>query len=304
MNQVGGGYTFQIILPDGTNVTPKPLLPAPVRENMGVDEIPIGASRSVINTSSADASGLRSGARRSSNGKQGAKPPGPAGPISSITKPLVNASTNVHTSASANQGEDAQGLAAEAPVPKLKKAKSLAALNAKGGKAGGRAGGNQEEDGHVMDLLKLQETPTVFMLNMPGIMVAVDARERGPVEDRNMRFKSMLEGRTQSADRLEARHTQTINLVQKHKEIQAARPAVRECGSQASNYDIYDEYSCRGGDGGNEWDYAGDPAAAPAPGAAPETSSPLMSLLPNTNQVAKKIEEYVKVSIGPGLRDF
>lgn len=329
------GYSFQIILPDGTNVTPRPLLPGHAREGMVGEDIPAGASRSVISTSSADAA-LRSGAaaaagnRRSSHGKGGAQKDPLAAQSSSSNNAAggrgrhidkggyeVNANnTNLSTSIiieepphAANNNQDGDGLgnlgSPSADPARAKNAKGMAG-NKAGGKAAGRAAAvaAQEDDGHVMEPVRLSETATTLVLNLPGLVVAQDARERAEVEGRNTRLHQMLENRASSSDLLEARHSQTINLVQKHKEIQAARPAVRECGCQASVYDIHDEYSNRLVEAGSEWDAPADQQQAAqqaaqqmqSTGALVDGHGLLASITSNTNLAAKRVEEYVKVS--------
>jgi hypothetical protein len=108
---------------------------------------------------------------------------------------------------------------------------------------GARAGRGKvaEDEGSLMEAVRLQETPTMMLLVQTSLSIAIDAPERSTVEARNTAYGKLLESRLHAADRFGSRHVQTLNPCEKNKEVQAARPAVRECACQASTFEIFDE---------------------------------------------------------------
>jgi hypothetical protein len=169
---------------------------------------------------------------------------------------------------------------------RLQKNRSQAGLPR--GRAAGKAVNTEDED-RIAETIRLQETYTQTIISLPSMTVAMDARERVSVENRNTAYQVMVEARLSSADRYGNRHTQTINFCQKNKEVQAPRPPARECGSQASTFDIYDEYSRRN-DANNDVDGA-DLGSSPdgQMSSAANGSSGL-------NASERKMAEFVKVS--------
>ena len=111
-----------------------------------------------------------------------------------------------------------------------------------------------EDEEKLVESIKLTETTTITLLSLPGMVVASDAKERQGLQVRNERYEALLCERAKGHhDHIGTRHTQTIGVSQKSKEMQAVPLATtKDCGCLTTTFDIYDEYRMGEGESGEE----------------------------------------------------
>ena len=296
-SHVGGPSSVQIVLPDGTNVTPRPLLTFSfVRENDNNNN----------NTNDSNPLFAVGAANRGDADVTGVSPPQRQNPrsIPINTRDVPGASDVAFW----DQGDAAGGAArvnavglktvtdenGKTATPKSSERaaggstsplSSVSSINRSRTMRGGQAAAEEDGGGgSTMEALKLQETPTLFTLIIRGSVIATDAVERAAVEAQNTNYLAMLDTRCQTSDRFGARHTQTMVSCQKHKEVQASRPAVRECAVQVTTFDIFDEVSRQRQE-----------RTADAEGNDFVHASSTYNSVASAKLAEKKVQEYVKV---------
>ena len=88
--------------------------------------------------------------------------------------------------------------------------------------------------------LTLEETPTMWLLDIPGTWVSSESDEAAAVEEANATYAAMQKEMLSSKDKWGARGTQTLSLGFKHKECQAAATSTCSVGCQVSDAKLYD----------------------------------------------------------------
>ena len=89
--------------------------------------------------------------------------------------------------------------------------------------------------------IKLEETKTIMLFELPSVCVALDSQHHAEVTARNEAYLTMCRGK-QGSDFYTSHHTQTLNNALKNKEVMAKPPATRDAECEATNWDIYDWY--------------------------------------------------------------
>jgi len=90
-------------------------------------------------------------------------------------------------------------------------------------------------------VIVLEETPTFFLLEIPGACFSVDSTLAAEVTERNNRYTAMKKARA-SSDIYVERSAQTLPRMLKTKDVQAMPAATKEAGVRAAVWDIYDAY--------------------------------------------------------------
>jgi len=136
----------------------------------------------------------------------------------------------------------------------------------KGGEGGGSVAGEEEatrqeevvepevlteRDLEKQVYISLSETETVFMFSMSCVTVAADSEEAKAVEEANKRYANLLMAK-QAADKYNDVEVQTLDLLKKNREVQSSVLHVTTTSCQATPWDIADTYRAMeegGGDG-------------------------------------------------------
>ncbi|WIA16426.1 hypothetical protein OEZ85_013115 [Tetradesmus obliquus] len=88
----------------------------------------------------------------------------------------------------------------------------------------------------------LQDSGTVFMWEVPGVVVAADSAEGSQVAAANSQYAAQLAARDAS-DKFTASSCQTLVPLRKHREVQSGTSSSSDAGCQASRWDIDDSYA-------------------------------------------------------------
>lgn len=89
--------------------------------------------------------------------------------------------------------------------------------------------------------ISLSETETIFILQMPGVTVAIDSEEAKLVEEANKRYANLLQTK-QAADKYVDAEAQTLVALQKSREVQSAVLKTMATSVQATAWDISDQF--------------------------------------------------------------
>ncbi|XP_072173395.1 dynein axonemal intermediate chain 4-like [Diadema setosum] len=98
-----------------------------------------------------------------------------------------------------------------------------------------------EEDLENVVSICLTETPTIWLLDLPGVSVSADVDEAADVKTRNEKYKELCKSRDGN-DRYAERGMQTFNDLPKNKEIQTTRVNYVDKDSTVTNWEMYDTY--------------------------------------------------------------
>ncbi|KAL3137952.1 hypothetical protein ABBQ38_005199 [Trebouxia sp. C0009 RCD-2024] len=146
--------------------------------------------------------------------------------------------------------------------------------------------------------IRLEETETVWLLNLPGGCVNADTDEGKVVETANAKYKGLLSER-EGNDRFVDAEAQTVEHLQKAKEVQCTTSSTRSTEVQSFVWDIQDSmYSDDTGEGDN--DIAGR-APKPAMGrSSSEMSDQMARLSGNGERRASLMSAQVSVTDDTG----
>ncbi|CAH1772344.1 unnamed protein product [Owenia fusiformis] len=98
-----------------------------------------------------------------------------------------------------------------------------------------------ESDLEKMVDIKLTETDTIWMLDMPGVCVPADSDEAVTVKEQNELYKELCKTRVGN-DRYVERGVTTFNEPPKLKVVQTTRINHNDIGIMATTWDMYDTY--------------------------------------------------------------
>ncbi|XP_064607493.1 dynein axonemal intermediate chain 4-like [Liolophura sinensis] len=90
--------------------------------------------------------------------------------------------------------------------------------------------------------LVLQETETIWLLDMPGVCVSAENEEADSIRERNQRYIELSKSRAGN-DRYVEKGMNTFNEPYKFKTIQTQRVTYSDAGVMATNWDMYDTYA-------------------------------------------------------------
>nr|XP_056700737.1 dynein axonemal intermediate chain 4 [Euleptes europaea] len=99
----------------------------------------------------------------------------------------------------------------------------------------------KEELEKVVDIY-LTETETIWMFDMPTIMVSSEAEEADKVRHQNIAYMELCKNRVGN-DRYTDRMMQTLNGAPKIKEVQCDKIIMADKEIMATNWDLYDSFS-------------------------------------------------------------
>ncbi|NWV01076.1 WDR78 protein, partial [Upupa epops] len=85
----------------------------------------------------------------------------------------------------------------------------------------------------------LSETQTLWMLDLPSVVVSVQSEDAGRVLERNKLYSDVCKSRAGS-DRFVEKMMQTLNRATKNKEVQCDDVLVEEKGTMATSWDLFD----------------------------------------------------------------
>ncbi|XP_009703818.1 PREDICTED: WD repeat-containing protein 78, partial [Cariama cristata] len=88
----------------------------------------------------------------------------------------------------------------------------------------------------------LTETETVWMLDMPSVVVSVESEDAGRVLERNRIYVDICKNRPGN-DRFVEKTMQTINGAAKNKEAQCDKIIMEDKGVMVTSWDLYDSFS-------------------------------------------------------------
>ncbi|KAF1425469.1 WD repeat-containing protein 78, partial [Spheniscus humboldti] len=89
--------------------------------------------------------------------------------------------------------------------------------------------------------LYLTETETIWMLDMPSVVVSVESEDAGRVLERNRIYVDICTNRPGS-DRFVEKMMQTINGAAKNKEVQCDKIIMEDKGMMVTSWDLYDSF--------------------------------------------------------------
>jgi hypothetical protein len=102
--------------------------------------------------------------------------------------------------------------------------------------------GISDEELNKPVLLELQETPVMWLLDLPGTWVLPDSDEAVDTTASNERYAQRLERTKTASDAFSSRAAQTINDTLKDKETQATAAKTTSTGSQFTSYELHDTW--------------------------------------------------------------
>ncbi|XP_077981202.1 dynein axonemal intermediate chain 4-like [Glandiceps talaboti] len=98
-----------------------------------------------------------------------------------------------------------------------------------------------EDDLTKLVEIKLEETETIWLLDMPDVSVSVESDEAPSIKEKIEKYKELVKSRAGN-DRFAEREMQTFNEAPKQKEVQTVRITHNDAGVMATNWDMYDTY--------------------------------------------------------------
>jgi len=96
-----------------------------------------------------------------------------------------------------------------------------------------------EKDLNAEVFITLSETETIWMFERPSVSVSMESADARYVQDDNERYKKTLKDH-ESSDRFVESEMQTLNLMQKQKEVQSTPLACHTRETQANHWAIHD----------------------------------------------------------------
>ncbi|XP_019383970.1 PREDICTED: WD repeat-containing protein 78 [Gavialis gangeticus] len=99
-----------------------------------------------------------------------------------------------------------------------------------------------KEDLEKRAAVHLTETETLWILDMPTVMVSVESEEAEKVQERNKAYIELCKHRTGN-DRFVERMIQTLNGAPKNKEVQCDKILTEDKGIIATSWDLYDSFN-------------------------------------------------------------
>ncbi|KAF6261369.1 hypothetical protein COO60DRAFT_1625359 [Scenedesmus sp. NREL 46B-D3] len=99
-----------------------------------------------------------------------------------------------------------------------------------------------ESDTSKQHKVLLQDSGTVFMWEVPGVVVAADSSEGSQVAAANTQYAAQLAARDAS-DKFTASSCQTLVPLRKHREVQSSTSSSSDAACQACRWDIDDSYA-------------------------------------------------------------
>jgi WD40 repeat protein len=96
-------------------------------------------------------------------------------------------------------------------------------------------------DGESTVDIRLTETNTIWLLDMPGTCVALDSDEAVDVQNRNEKYKELCKNRVGN-DQYTQRAMQTFENAQKVKHVQTVPVSHNDVGVMATTWDMYDMF--------------------------------------------------------------
>ncbi|XP_014378945.2 WD repeat-containing protein 78 isoform X3 [Alligator sinensis] len=99
-----------------------------------------------------------------------------------------------------------------------------------------------KEDLEKRAAVYLTETETLWILDMPTVMVSVESEEAEKVQERNKAYIELCKHRTGN-DRFVERMMQTLNGAPKNKEVQCDKIFTEDKGIIATSWDLYDSFN-------------------------------------------------------------
>ncbi|NXP15339.1 WDR78 protein, partial [Thinocorus orbignyianus] len=90
--------------------------------------------------------------------------------------------------------------------------------------------------------LYLTETETIWMLDMPSVVVSVESEEAGRILERNKIYADICKTRPGN-DRFVEKMMQTINGPPKNKEVQCDQISMEDKGVTVTSWDLYDSFN-------------------------------------------------------------
>ncbi|NXW56259.1 WDR78 protein, partial [Eurystomus gularis] len=88
----------------------------------------------------------------------------------------------------------------------------------------------------------LRETETLWMLDMPSVVVSAGSEDAGRVQERNRIYVDICKNRPGN-DRFVEKMMQTINGAAKNKEAQCDKIIMEEKGTTVTSWDLYDSFN-------------------------------------------------------------
>lgn len=89
--------------------------------------------------------------------------------------------------------------------------------------------------------IELTETETIWLLDMPAVMVSVESEEAEMIKRRNQTYTELCKSHVGN-DRYTDRMMQTFNDAPKNKKVQCEKITMEHAGVMATSWDIYDSY--------------------------------------------------------------
>ncbi|XP_043941522.1 dynein axonemal intermediate chain 4 [Protopterus annectens] len=89
--------------------------------------------------------------------------------------------------------------------------------------------------------IQLSETETIWLLDLPAVMVSVESEEAEMIKRKNETYIELCKNHAGN-DRYTERMTQTFNGAPKTKEVQCEKISMEHAGVMATNWDMYDSY--------------------------------------------------------------
>uniref|UniRef100_A0A674J4N2 WD repeat domain 78 n=1 Tax=Terrapene triunguis TaxID=2587831 RepID=A0A674J4N2_9SAUR len=88
----------------------------------------------------------------------------------------------------------------------------------------------------------LTETETIWLLDMPTVMMSVESEDAEKVQERNKDYIELCKNRVGN-DRFVERMMQTLNGAPKNKEVQCEKILMEDKGIMATSWDLYDSFN-------------------------------------------------------------
>uniref|UniRef100_A0A8C0G552 Dynein axonemal intermediate chain 4 n=1 Tax=Chelonoidis abingdonii TaxID=106734 RepID=A0A8C0G552_CHEAB len=88
----------------------------------------------------------------------------------------------------------------------------------------------------------LTETETIWLLDMPTVMLSVESEDAEKVQERNKNYIELCKNRVGN-DRFVERMMQTLNGAPKTKEVQCEKILMEDKGIMATSWDLYDSFN-------------------------------------------------------------
>eukprot|EP00026_Physarum_polycephalum_P003039 Phypoly_transcript_03048.p1 GENE.Phypoly_transcript_03048~~Phypoly_transcript_03048.p1 ORF type:complete len:501 (+),score=87.64 Phypoly_transcript_03048:117-1619(+) len=99
-----------------------------------------------------------------------------------------------------------------------------------------------EKDLEATVSLLLEETPTIWFLDIPGYVVEKETPEATEVTARNKKYEELLKNRIGN-ENFVSRGMQTLNNAQKNKDVQVSAPPAKDASTMSTIWDIYDAFN-------------------------------------------------------------